>query len=150
MGGGGGWERVYTTVYMAVSHLVLFFTKYVTRKEVIFDGCTGGCRDGICKLLRRPGIDYKESISPGYKGWRAGTTSLFLLGSYTAHRDCYKIPAQSRQGCCPSLPLLQSPQRQVVITMGSKRPLSSSPGHTHCKQFSIYVIPPKNLAKPQF
>jgi hypothetical protein len=52
-----------------------FFTKYVTRKEVIFDACAGGCRDGIFKLLR------SESISPGYIGWRAGTATLFLLGS---------------------------------------------------------------------
>jgi hypothetical protein len=36
---------------------------------------------GIFKLLRNPGIDYKESIPPAYVDWRAGTTTLFLLGS---------------------------------------------------------------------
>ncbi len=66
-----------------------FFTKYVTRKEAIFDTYTGGgggCRVGFCKIKRSPGIDNKESISPGYKGWQAGTTSLFLLGSYSPQR----------------------------------------------------------------
>jgi hypothetical protein len=38
-------------------------------------------RDGIFKLLRIPGIDSKESIPPVYVAWRAGTTTLFLLGS---------------------------------------------------------------------
>ncbi len=33
------------------------------------------------KLIRSPGIDYKESIPPAYVAWRAGTTTLFLLGS---------------------------------------------------------------------
>jgi hypothetical protein len=37
-------------------------------------------RDGILKLLRSPGIDSKELISPVYVAWRAGTTTLFLLG----------------------------------------------------------------------
>ncbi len=32
------------------------------------------------KLLRSPGIDSKESISSAYEAWRAGTTTLFLLG----------------------------------------------------------------------
>ncbi len=35
-------------------------------------------RDGIFKQLRRPGINSKESIPAA---WRAGTTTLFLLGS---------------------------------------------------------------------
>jgi hypothetical protein len=37
-------------------------------------------RDGICKLLRCPGSDSKESIPQAYVAWRAGTTILFLLG----------------------------------------------------------------------
>jgi hypothetical protein len=36
-------------------------------------------RDGIFKLLRSPGINFKESIPPAYVSWRAGTTTLFLL-----------------------------------------------------------------------
>jgi hypothetical protein len=31
--------------------------------------------------LRSPRIDSKESIPPAYVAWRAGTTTLFLLGS---------------------------------------------------------------------
>jgi hypothetical protein len=38
-------------------------------------------RARICKRLRSPGIDSKESIPPAYVAWRAGTTTLFLLGS---------------------------------------------------------------------
>jgi hypothetical protein len=33
------------------------------------------------KLLRSPRIDSKEPIPPGCEAWRAGTTTLFLLGS---------------------------------------------------------------------
>jgi hypothetical protein len=36
---------------------------------------------GIFKLLWSPEIDYKESIPLAYEAWRAGTTTLFLLGS---------------------------------------------------------------------
>jgi hypothetical protein len=46
-------------------------------------------RGGIFKLLRTPGIDSKESISPAYVALRAASTTLFL-----APIDCYKIPAQ--------------------------------------------------------
>ncbi len=35
----------------------------------------------IFKLLRSPRIDFKESIPPAYEAWRAGTATLFLLGS---------------------------------------------------------------------
>jgi hypothetical protein len=38
-------------------------------------------RDGIFKLLISPGINFKKSIPPAYVAWRAGTTTLFLLGS---------------------------------------------------------------------
>jgi hypothetical protein len=37
--------------------------------------------DGIFKLSRSPGINSKESIPPAFVAWRAGTTTLFLLGS---------------------------------------------------------------------
>jgi hypothetical protein len=33
------------------------------------------------KLLRSPGINSKESIPQTYVAWRAGTTTLILLGS---------------------------------------------------------------------
>ncbi len=48
------------------------------------------------KLLRSPRIDSKEPIPPGCVAWRAGTTTLCLLGSYSPHR-CLKIPAQHEQ-----------------------------------------------------
>ncbi len=35
----------------------------------------------IFQLLRNPGIDSKGSIQPAYVAWRAGATTLFLLGS---------------------------------------------------------------------
>jgi hypothetical protein len=35
----------------------------------------------IFKLLRGPRIDSKEPIPPGCVAWRAGKTTLFLLGS---------------------------------------------------------------------
>ncbi len=37
---------------------------------------------GIFKLLWSPEIDSKESIPPVYVVWRAGTKTLFLLGSW--------------------------------------------------------------------
>jgi hypothetical protein len=37
-------------------------------------------RGGIFKLLRSSGIDSKESIPPANIAWRAGMTTLFLLG----------------------------------------------------------------------
>jgi hypothetical protein len=33
------------------------------------------------KLLRSPKIDSKESIQPAYIPWRAGMSTLFLVGS---------------------------------------------------------------------
>jgi hypothetical protein len=42
-------------------------------------------RARIFKLLRSPKIDSKESISPAYVAWRAGTTTLFLLGSLLSY-----------------------------------------------------------------
>ncbi len=33
------------------------------------------------QLVRKPGIDFKESIPPAYVARRAGTATLFLLGS---------------------------------------------------------------------
>ncbi len=38
--------------------------------------------DSILKLLRSPGIDFKESIPPAYLAWRAGTTNLFLFSPH--------------------------------------------------------------------
>ncbi len=38
-------------------------------------------RARIFKLLRSPRINSKESIPPAYVAWRAGTATLFLLGS---------------------------------------------------------------------
>ncbi len=40
------------------------------------------------KCLWGPGIDSKERIPPAYVAWRAGTKTLFLLGSYSPHRLC--------------------------------------------------------------
>ncbi len=48
---------------------------------------------GIFERVWGPGIDSKEWIPPAYVAWRAGTITLFLLGSL-AHRDCLQIAAQ--------------------------------------------------------
>ncbi len=47
----------------------------------------GKKREGIFKLLRNLGIDSKESNPPAYVAWRAGTTTLFLLGSQPPQVD---------------------------------------------------------------
>jgi hypothetical protein len=52
-------------------------------------------------------IDSKESIPAAYVAWQAGTTPLFLLGSFLAPIDCSKIHHRhtgnslkiGRQGC---------------------------------------------------
>ncbi len=46
-----------------------------------FNILTGTARARIFKLLMSPRIDSKESIPTAYIAWRAGTTTLFLLGS---------------------------------------------------------------------
>ncbi len=46
-----------------------------------------------------PGIDSKELIPPAYVARRAGTTTLFLLGSFLPPIDCSKIP----ELCCAVL-----------------------------------------------
>ncbi len=38
-------------------------------------------RARIFNLLRDPRMDSKEPIPPAYVAWRAGTSTLFLLGS---------------------------------------------------------------------
>jgi hypothetical protein len=38
-------------------------------------------RARICKLLSSPGTDSKASIPLAFEDWRAGTITLFLLGS---------------------------------------------------------------------
>ncbi len=52
-------------------------------------------RDGIFKHWRSPGIDSEQLISPAYVAWRAGTTTLFLIG-FSAPKDCSKILTQPR------------------------------------------------------
>jgi hypothetical protein len=46
-------------------------------------------RARIFLLLRSQKIDFKEPIPPGCVAWRAGTTTLFLLG-FLASTDCFK------------------------------------------------------------
>jgi hypothetical protein len=49
-----------------------------------------GYRARIFKCLWGPGIDSKEWIPPAYVAWRAGTITLFLLGSYKAPHRLFK------------------------------------------------------------
>jgi len=46
-------------------------------------------RARIFKLLRCPRSESKEPIPPGCVAWRAGTTTLFLLGSSTAWKRSF-------------------------------------------------------------
>jgi hypothetical protein len=41
-------------------------------------------RAGICKRLRSPGIDSKESIPPAYVAWRAGTSNEVVVPALQA------------------------------------------------------------------
>jgi hypothetical protein len=50
-------------------------------------------RYSIFKLLRSQEIDSKESISPAYVAWRAGTNK-FVPNRFLDPIDCSKIPAQ--------------------------------------------------------
>ncbi len=36
-------------------------------------------RARFCKRLRRPGIDFEDSIPPAYVAWRAGTTNRVVV-----------------------------------------------------------------------
>ncbi len=55
---------------------------------------TKSYRDKIFKLLRIPGIDSKESISPAYVSL-AGQNDKPIPTRFLAPIDCLKIPAQS-------------------------------------------------------
>jgi hypothetical protein len=57
---------------------------FITLVEIpwIFPHCNRSVnRARIFKRLWSPGIDSKERIPPAYVAWRAGTITLFLLGS---------------------------------------------------------------------
>ncbi len=43
---------------------------------------------GIFKLLRSPGIDSKESTTPAYVSWRAGTTNRVIVPGHQATYAC--------------------------------------------------------------
>jgi hypothetical protein len=51
-------------------------------RQQCFQTETEKARARIFKLLRSPRVDsFKEPIRPGCVAWRAGTKTLFLLGS---------------------------------------------------------------------
>ena len=79
--------------FLAITHLTKVLAFWLSRNRVIslllpssgyhnlatvFLPLT---RVRICKRVKSLGIDSKESIPPGYVAWRAGTITLFLLGS---------------------------------------------------------------------
>ncbi len=43
-------------------------------------------RARICKPLRIPGIDFKESIPPAYVTWRAGTSNRVVIPAHQRKR----------------------------------------------------------------
>ncbi len=72
--------RFFTAIFAAQS-----------RQHVFLHLCMQHFAEEIFKEPRNrfQGIDSKESVPPAYVSWRAGTATLFLLGSYS----CYKIPS---------------------------------------------------------
>ncbi len=54
----------------------LILTNFIT--ESVMSGIHYMLRVRICKRFRNPGIDSKESISPAYTAWRAGTTNIVI------------------------------------------------------------------------
>jgi hypothetical protein len=56
------------------------------------------CRDGICELLRNPGIDFKESNPTAYVAWRPGTTNKASIGKVsTCHTGRRKAKTEERK-----------------------------------------------------
>jgi hypothetical protein len=53
----------------------------LNRRIMLLEVSIGDFRARIFKLVRNPRVDSKESILPGCVAWRAGTITLFLLGS---------------------------------------------------------------------
>jgi hypothetical protein len=64
-----------------IYRLVGEYSDKFTSQENLTRISGGRVQGRIFKLLRSPGIDSKEAISPAYAAWRAGTLTLFLLGS---------------------------------------------------------------------
>ncbi len=63
---------------------------------LVWDSIHYSYRAKFFLFLRSLRIDSKESIPPACVAWRAGTTALFLLGSYfLAPIDCLKIPCST-------------------------------------------------------
>ncbi len=53
---------------------------------LLFDEETVLYRARICKRLRSPGIDFKESIPPAYVAWRAGTSNRVVPARQAGNR----------------------------------------------------------------
>ncbi len=70
-----GGDVLYTCIFFCA---VRFFSSLVSARE---DAILKVNWARIFKRLWSPGIDSKEWIPPAYVAWRAGTITLFLLGS---------------------------------------------------------------------
>jgi hypothetical protein len=71
--------EVYNNVVPHWSTFLISCNQLITR--LISFTKTVQIRARIFKRLLSPGIDTKELIPPAYVAWRAGTITLFLLGS---------------------------------------------------------------------
>jgi hypothetical protein len=66
---------------------IFSFGNVLNRQSGLSKGSSMSCllgpmiRARIFKCLWGPGIDSKDSIPPAYVAWRAGTITLFFLGS---------------------------------------------------------------------
>ncbi len=75
-----GSDLIYTNNKM--KNTTLFQVQRRADNETLISTCGGGeSRARIFKRLCIPGIDSKEWNPPAYVAWRAGTITLFLLGS---------------------------------------------------------------------
>ncbi len=74
-----------THILLSVALFSLSFTVSLSSEanDSMSYGSAGlpGLKQCFLKILRTPLIDSKESIPPAFVAWRAGTTTLILLGS---------------------------------------------------------------------
>ncbi len=100
----------------------------------------------IFKCLWSPGIDSKEWTPPAYVAWRAGTTALFLLGSYT-HRFFKNSSLDSRSGSYPYPQYINAdPKPWFKVERGAKQPQARGVAH-HLRAQEVITSLPKQCCR---
>jgi hypothetical protein len=67
--------RMLAAVYNRFEKKSFFYREW----DQIHQSATQKSRARICKRLRSPGIDSKETISPAHVAWRAGTSNRVIV-----------------------------------------------------------------------